>query len=91
MAETAVTLEMLAERFLDPATPLACPSTNAQWVAILKYPRADPQPPKIYPESSLTLTRYCEEKLLEYLERCDGKFNFKVWASASLGLGGRET
>jgi hypothetical protein len=33
-------------------------------------------------EPSLTLERYDEEKLMEYLERCEGKFNFKVWGSA---------
>lgn len=48
MSETAVTLDMLAERFLDPASPLPCPSNNALWTAVLKYPKTDtPNPPQI--------------------------------------------
>ena len=34
---------MLVERFLDPASPLPCPSDNALWTAVLKYPKTDPQ------------------------------------------------
>lgn len=39
MSETAVTLEMLAERFLDPTASLPCTAANILWNAVLKCPQ----------------------------------------------------
>lgn len=49
-----MTLEMLAERFLDPATPSPCPATNVLWNAVLKCPQMPALDVDLYPEYSLT-------------------------------------